>query len=197
MSSCVSCSSSSPQKLPVTLSRISLLLCVQIALHAECLRTYDPLQHAIGVLKRQPIHALERNEDHRELSHVLLAQRRLLRDRQAVEQRPVRPDLEKALEHAHVQRLAEAPRAREKIDLCPSCSAGRGSGPSCRYNKSPSCRSSAKLSMPTGSFILFIRAPTFRAASFLCKRIPRSTPFYHKPRPLSTVGLAGDRAVPA
>ena len=88
-------------------------------LHARNFGTYEQPQHAIGVLKRQPIHALERKEDHRELSHVLLAQRRFLRDRQTVEQRPVRPDLEKALEHAHVQRLAKPPRTGKQIYLSP------------------------------------------------------------------------------
>ena len=76
-------------------------------------------QAFIRILERQPIHALERYKHHRELSHIRFAKLLFSADGKPIENAFVAADLEETLEHAHVQRLAEATRAREKIDLSP------------------------------------------------------------------------------
>ena len=87
--------------------------------HPRNFGTYEQPQHAIGILERQPIHALEREEHHGKLPHIRFAQRRFFRDRQPVEQRLIRAGLQKAFQHAHVQRLAKAPRPGEQVHFSP------------------------------------------------------------------------------
>ena len=76
-------------------------------------------KHVICVLECQPIHVLERNEYHGVFPHVFLAELLLFRNPQAIEKALVCSNLKKALQHAHVERLAEPARAREKVDLAP------------------------------------------------------------------------------
>ena len=70
-------------------------------------------------LKGQAVYAFQAEEDHRELPLVLLAQLFFLCDFQAVEQGLVCANLKKALQHAHVQRLAEAAGAGKEVHLAP------------------------------------------------------------------------------
>ena len=48
---------------------------------------------------------------------MLVAERFFFADRQSVEERLVRADLEEVFQHTHIERLAETARAGEKIDL--------------------------------------------------------------------------------
>ena len=79
----------------------------------------DLPKHVICVLECQPIHVLERNEYHGVFPHVFLAELLLFRNPQSIEKALVCSNLKKALQHAHVERLAEPARAREKVDLAP------------------------------------------------------------------------------
>ena len=70
-------------------------------------------------LKGQAVYAFQAEEDHRELSLVLFAQIFFLRDFEAVKQGLVRADLKETLQHAHVQRFAEAAGTGKEIHFAP------------------------------------------------------------------------------
>ena len=70
-------------------------------------------------LKGQTVHTFQAEEDHRKLPLVLLAQLFFLCDFEAVEQGFVCADLKKALQHTHVQRLAEAAGTGEEVHFAP------------------------------------------------------------------------------
>ena len=106
-----------------TFERIFIILCDLLTLHQKAeprnLRPQNVTQFPIGIFKCKSIHVLQRHEHHRELAHIRLAQRRLFGDRQPVKQRLICADLKKGLQHAHVQRLAKAPRTREEVHFSP------------------------------------------------------------------------------
>ena len=106
-----------------TFERIFIILCDLLTLHQKAeprnLRPQNVTQFPIGIFKCKSIHVLQRHEHHRELAHIRLAQLFLFGDRQPVKQRLICADLKKGLQHAHVQRLAEAPRTREEVHFSP------------------------------------------------------------------------------
>ena len=80
----------------------------------------DRTQQGTGRRIVSAIHTFQADGNHREFSHVLFAQLRILRNFQAVKQRPVASDLQKAFQHAHVQRLAKTSGSGKQIHFSPS-----------------------------------------------------------------------------
>src|SRR5699024_2506577 len=72
-----------------------------------------------GRFKGQAVHAFQADKDHRELPLVFRAQLLVFCNFQTVKQAFVRADLKKALQHTHVQSLAKAPGAGEKVHFTP------------------------------------------------------------------------------
>ena len=106
-----------------TFERIFIIFRYLLTLHQKAesrnLRPQNVTQFPIGIFKCKSIYILQRDEHHRELAHIRLAQLFLFGDRQPVKQRLICADLKKGLQHAHVQRLAEATRTREEVHLAP------------------------------------------------------------------------------
>ena len=81
---------------------------------------YKFAEFLVSSFKIQPINALERQKYHRIFSHMPVAECLLAADGESVEQRAVCADLEEVLQHTHIERLAETPRAGEKIHFAPA-----------------------------------------------------------------------------
>ena len=73
----------------------------------------------LGGLKGQAAHALQAEENNRELPLVLLTQGFFPGDLQTAKQALVGADLKEALQHAHIQGLAKAPGPGKEVHLSP------------------------------------------------------------------------------
>ena len=67
----------------------------------------------------EPVHILKRNENHRILSAICIAQFPVLRNIQAIEKAFVRSDFKEVAQHTHIQRFAESAGACKEVYLAP------------------------------------------------------------------------------